>query len=125
MDCVRSHNWFVHGRTTTFLEKQSMSPCCSAHLHDVLHFQLQYIEHIILFNIVEWLFFPLQLRITLIDTWNPDKVTDTFLTLQILRNVHAPQFSSSSYTAIVYENIAVGRNILQVNATDADGVSSS
>lgn len=64
-----------------------------------------------------------QLKITLIDSWNPDKVTETKLTISMLRNVFAPQFSSSSYTATVYENVDVGQTVLRVNATDGDGVS--
>ena len=59
---------------------------------------------------------------TLIDTWDPAKVTETQITINMLHNVYPPQFNQTTYTASIYENAVIGTSIITLNATDADGV---
>ena len=61
-----------------------------------------------------------QLRVTMLDDGNPEKVATAAVTIPVTRNVNAPKFSNSNYENTVNENIDVGLSILKVSATDAD-----
>ena len=64
-----------------------------------------------------------QLRVTVHDSGKPEKTATTTVRVPMTRNVNTPKFSKTSYGATFNENIPVGSSILQVAATDADGVS--
>jgi len=68
-----------------------------------------------------WLFcFSLQIRAY--NTLNPSNIGISTVEVQVDRNVNAPVFVRS-YSKEISENIGLGQMILQVQATDADGVS--
>ena len=57
------------------------------------------------------------------DSAKPDNFAETSVTIPVRRNVHAPSFLSQTYAQTIFENLAVGSSVLQVNATDDDNVS--
>lgn len=65
---------------------------------------------------------PLQLRVTVYDTGNPEKSATAAVRIPVTRNVNAPKFSKTTYQATINENLEVGISILQVTATDDDRV---
>ena len=62
------------------------------------------------------------MRVTLIDSGNPDKTATTTVTIPIIRNVNAPKFQQDSYEGTINENVDMGTSVIQVAATDADEV---
>ena len=63
------------------------------------------------------------LSITAFDNGIPQLSGRVTVTVNVIRNRNGPVFSGNSYETTVDESISTGTSILQVQATDADGVS--
>ena len=63
----------------------------------------------------------LQLLVQVYDSSNPSQRAATTVTITVQRNVNAPQFSRSEYTARIVESYPIGSSVLGVRATDRDG----
>lgn len=63
------------------------------------------------------------LSITAYDNGIPQLSSRVTVTVNVIRNRNGPVFSGNSYVTTIDESISVGTSILQVQATDADGVS--
>lgn len=63
------------------------------------------------------------LSITAFDNGIPQLSSRVTVTVNVIRNRNGPVFSGNSYVTTIDESISVGTSILQVQATDADGVS--
>ncbi|XP_049895566.1 protocadherin alpha-8-like, partial [Epinephelus moara] len=62
-----------------------------------------------------------RLTVTAIDGGNPPKSGTSQININVLdNNDNAPVFSSSLYKARISENLAVGKTVIVLNATDAD-----
>ena len=66
-----------------------------------------------------------QLRVEVADTAYPTETATTTVDIQVVRNEFVPIFSASPYRTVINETTEVGVGILQVSATDQDGVSSA
>ena len=60
---------------------------------------------------------------TVHDSGNPDVSAMTTVQVPVTRNVNAPRFSQETYEMTINENAAVGSALIDVLATDVDGVS--
>lgn len=66
----------------------------------------------------------LQLWIVAYDNLYPGSRSTAVVTINVIRNAHAPVFSSSKFEVTVSEKLPLGASVLQVTATDQDfGVS--
>ncbi|KAH3873282.1 hypothetical protein DPMN_036514 [Dreissena polymorpha] len=65
--------------------------------------------------------FPLQLTVQAYDTAFPSMTAQEDVYIDVIRNPNQPQFLESFYSRSVPENIALGSQVLCVNATDLDG----
>ena len=79
-------------------------------------------------KIALWEIFPsfllfFQLRVSAYDTAYPSAVTFIDIPVSVHRNPSAPQFSLPSYKEIISEDTPAGNVVVQIEATDADGVS--
>ncbi|XP_034400108.1 protocadherin alpha-3-like [Cyclopterus lumpus] len=62
-----------------------------------------------------------RLTVTAVDGGNPPKSATSLIIINVLDiNDNAPVFSSSLYKARISENLAVGKTVIVLNATDAD-----
>ncbi|XP_062579030.1 protocadherin Fat 3-like [Saccostrea cucullata] len=61
------------------------------------------------------------LRLTAHDTRYPNNKANATVTITVRRNLNAPVFSLPSYSRTVLDTIPLGDQVVQVNATDADG----
>ena len=66
-----------------------------------------------------------QLRVEVADTAYPTETATTTVDIQVVRNEFVPIFSASPYRTVINETTEVGVGILQVSASDQDGVSSA
>lgn len=66
----------------------------------------------------------LQLRVEVADTAYPTETATATVDIRINRNEYLPVFSASPYRVTINETTGVGVGVLQVAATDQDGVSS-
>lgn len=64
-----------------------------------------------------------QLRLTAVDTAYPTEIATATVDIRVTRNINPPQFTQSPYRVILNETAGVGVGIMQISATDADGVS--
>ncbi|XP_026214077.1 protocadherin alpha-8-like [Anabas testudineus] len=63
----------------------------------------------------------IRLTLTAVDGGNPAKSGTAEIFINVLDiNDNAPLFSSALYKARIYENVAVGKTVIVLNATDAD-----
>ena len=65
-----------------------------------------------------------QVRVIAYDTKYPDNSVMTDVTVVVTRNANAPKFSRLRYSQRISETFPIGNDILTVEATDQDGVSS-
>ncbi|XP_031698421.1 protocadherin alpha-3-like, partial [Anarrhichthys ocellatus] len=62
-----------------------------------------------------------RLTVTAVDGGNPPKSATSLIVINVLdNNDNAPVFSSSLYKVRISENLAVGKTVIVLNATDAD-----
>ena len=66
-----------------------------------------------------------QFPVTVKDSGSPQQQDTARVTIIVLRNINAPVFQPTSYEVTIDEGTAVGTNIVQVTARDADNVSFS
>ena len=57
------------------------------------------------------------------DSSNPSEKATAVVTIAVTRNENSPTFSQRSYSIQATESLALGAFVIQVNATDRDGVS--
>ena len=69
------------------------------------------------------LLLPLQLRVQIYDSSNPEQRAETMVLITVNRNVNGPQFSQANYRANVVENYPIGASVVTIQATDSDYVS--
>lgn len=72
--------------------------------------------------------YVLQLEVTVHDSFYVDDKATATVTIQVQRNPSAPRFTDNlpvpfTYTRLITENFPVGDVVIDVNATDDDGVS--
>ena len=65
----------------------------------------------------------LQLRVTAVDDQDPGRVTTADVSILVQRNANSPKFGRDQYRVTVTEKHTLGEPVIQVNATDKDGVS--
>jgi hypothetical protein len=63
------------------------------------------------------------LSITAFDNGVPQLTGQVTVTVNVIRNRNGPVFSGSVYETTIDESTSVGSSIIQVQATDGDGVS--
>ena len=66
-----------------------------------------------------------QLRVRAVDSAHPLLFDEEDVTITIRRNVNGPAFTRQTYTVQVSERAAIGSQIIDLTATDADLVSVS
>ena len=64
-----------------------------------------------------------QLRVAAYDTAYPSHMTTSDIVIKVIRNANPPVFRKENYIETITEKFPIGDNILQVAATDKDGVS--
>ena len=64
-----------------------------------------------------------QLRIIAYDSANPGQRATSLVTISVTRNENGPIFGRSAYNVAVPESLELGAFVIQVNASDMDGVS--
>jgi hypothetical protein len=57
------------------------------------------------------------------DTAAPTQISYANVTIDVNRNPNAPQFRTQVYDPVIPENYDLGRSLVQLEATDGDGVS--
>ena len=62
----------------------------------------------------------MQVRVEARDGGTPARLTSAVLSVKVLRNLHAPRFTSSQYEVSVLETHSVGESVLKVEARDDD-----
>lgn len=66
----------------------------------------------------------LQLRVVIYDSMYPRLKATGDVVINVVRNPFAPQFSpNADYRATVQENVTLGYQVLDIDATDSDNVS--
>lgn len=66
----------------------------------------------------------LQLRVVIYDSMYPRLKATGDVVINVARNPFAPQFSpNADYRATVQENVTLGYQVLDIDATDSDNVS--
>ena len=58
------------------------------------------------------------------DTAYPSRASTQDIQVEVVRNANSPRFVKENYIKTITEKFPIGDNILQVSATDVDGVSS-
>lgn len=56
------------------------------------------------------------------DTAYPSQVASTNITISVNRNPRAPEFVAQNYERTITEDYTLGLSLVQITATDADGV---
>ena len=69
--------------------------------------------------------FVFQVALIAYDTTYPNNIATATATIFVDRNPNGPLFNPSIYQRSLVEDIAIGSSVVNVNATDADGVSVS
>lgn len=64
-----------------------------------------------------------QLRLLAYDTAYPSQIAYTNITINVNRNPNAPRFNPQSYERTITEDFTLGRSLVQIEASDPDGVS--
>lgn len=64
-----------------------------------------------------------QLGLVAFDDAYPLQTVTTNITISVNRNPNAPVFNPQVYTRVISEDYTLGRSLVQVNVSDADGVS--
>ena len=65
----------------------------------------------------------LQLRVTAVDDAEPGRMATADVTILVQRNANAPKFGRENYRATVSDTATLGEPIINITATDDDGVS--
>ena len=68
--------------------------------------------------------FYFQLRIIAYDSSNPNQKATALVSISVTRNENGPVFAKRTYRVDATESMELGARIVQVNATDKDGVRS-
>jgi len=64
-----------------------------------------------------------QLRVTAYDDQDPGRLATAEVTILVQRNANAPKFKQTSYRTTLDEKSPLGVGIINVTASDGDGVS--
>jgi len=65
----------------------------------------------------------LQLGLLAYDTQYPSEIAYTNISIVVNRNPNAPVFTQQTYERTITEDYILGYSLIQINTSDADGVS--